>query len=264
MGKVAIVTGGSSGIGLCTVQTLCAKGYIVYELSRREIRHAAGITHIGVDVTDEQTLHRAVSDIAQREGRIDLLVCCAGFGISGAAEFTASRDAHRLMEVNLFGTVYAVQAVLPVMRSQHSGTIVLVSSVAAPISIPFQSWYSVSKAAVSSYSAALREEVRPFGIRVCAVLPGDTKTGFTAAREKNPIGDDIYNGRISRSVASMEHDEIHGVSPQNVADCICKAAEMRSPKPYYTVGLPYQGAVMLSRLLPCRTLSWLVGKIYAK
>lgn len=262
--KTAIVTGGSSGIGLHTAQALRHAGCTVYEFSRRPCVHPDGIVHIGVDVTDETAVKMAIQDICIKTGRIDILVCNAGFGISGAAEFTDNADAKRLLEVNLFGMVNSVKAVLPIMREQGSGKIVCISSVAAPIAIPFQAWYSVSKAAVSAYVSALREEVRPFGISVCAVLPGDIHTGFTAAREKLHAGDDVYQGRISRSVAVMEKDEQNGMSPIRAGKRIAVIAQKKGGKPAYTIGFSYQCIVLLARLLPARTLSWIVGKLYAK
>lgn len=264
MSQVVIVTGGSSGIGLGTARLFRARGCRVYEFSRREIIHPDGVVHITADVTDEAAVARAVEQVESAEGRVDILICNAGFGISGAAEFTDNRDAKRLLEVNLFGTVNAVKAVLPILRRQGRGTIVCVSSVAAAVSIPFQAWYSVSKAAVSSYVNALRSEVQPFGIRVCAVLPGDIHTGFTESREKSPVGDDIYGGRIARSVAVMERDEQHGMSPEQAARRIYRVAMKKHPKPAYAVGLSYSAVMLLTRLLPGRLLNWIVRMNYGK
>ena len=150
-------------------------------------------------------------EILQREDHIDVLINNAGFGISGAVEFTTTEDAQHQLDVNFFGMVRMNRQVLPVMRRQCYGRIVNLSSVAGAIPIPFQTYYSASKAAINSYTMALANEVKPFGIQVCCVQPGDIRTGFTAAREKNPEGDDIYGGRIARSVAGMERDEQNGM-----------------------------------------------------
>lgn len=264
MANVAIVTGETSGIGLSTALALKEAGCTVYGFSRRGQSAQEGILHISCDITDEAQLQQAVAQVLEREGHIDLLVNNAGFGISGAVEFTSITDAKRLLDVNLFGTAQVIQAVLPAMRSQKSGRIVNISSVAAPIAIPFQAWYSVSKAGINALSCALENEVRPFGISVCAVMPGDIKTGFTAAREKCALGDDVYQGRISRSVATMERDEQNGMDPAAAGRFIARVALKKSGKPLYTIGLQYQLFVLLSRLLPCRLINWLVGLIYAK
>lgn len=260
---VAVITGGSSGIGLQTARALCDAGAKVYELSRREIVHPEGIVHISADVTVESQVRSAVQQVCEREGRIDILICNAGFGISGAAEFTDNRDAKHLLDVNLFGMVNSVKAVIPIMRQQGSGKIVCISSVAAPISIPFQAWYSASKAAVSAYAAALREEVKPFGIQVCSILPGDIHTGFTDAREKSHVGDDIYRGRIEKSVAVMEKDERNGMDPAKAGAFIASVSLKTRVKPEYVIGAFYRFAVMLQRLLPGRWVRFLVGKLYA-
>ena len=263
MSCTAIVTGGSSGIGLQTALALKSVGCTVYELSR----HAAvgsGIEHITADVSDEKQVAAAIDEVVSREGRLDILVCNAGFGISGAAEFTENADSKRLLDVNLFGVVNCCRAAIPHMRRQGGGRIVCLSSVAGPVSIPFQAWYSVSKAAVSSYAGSLRNELRPFGISVCSILPGDIKTGFTAARQKSCVGDDVYSGRIERSVAVMEHDEQTGMSPETAGRYIASLALKKNVKPQYAIGLKYKFFVMLVRLLPCRLCSWIVWKMYAQ
>ena len=264
MGQVVIITGGSSGIGLSAASLFRAKGCIVYEFSHREASYEDGVVHITADVTDEAAVALAVAQVEKAEGRVDIVICNAGFGISGAAEFTDNRDAKRLLEVNLFGVVNTVKAVLPIFRRQGSGRTICVSSVAAAVSIPFHAWYSVSKAAVSAYVNALREEVHPFGIQVCAVLPGDIHTGFTASREKSPAGDDVYGGRISRSVAVMERDEENGMTPDRAARRIYQVAMKKHPKPAYAIGVSYGFVLLLTRALPGRLLNWIVRMIYGK
>ena len=262
MSKVVIITGGSSGIGLCTAAALRDRGCKVYELSRRD-SEVEGITHLRCDITDEEQIKAAVAQVLDENGRIDILINNAGFGISGAVEFTETSDAQRLFDVNFFGMVRMNRAILPLMREQGHGRIVNLSSVAAPVPIPFQTYYSAGKAAVNSYTMALSNEVKPFGITVAAVMPGDIKTGFTAARQKNIIGDDIYGGRISRSVSRMEHDEQTGMPPEKAAAFLCRVALRCRTKPLYAIGPQYSAAVLLGRLLPCRLVSWIVSKLYA-
>ena len=260
---VCLITGGTSGIGRCTALEMRAAGYTVYELSRRETG-VEGLHHIPTDVTDEAAVQRAVDEVVQKEGGIDVVINNAGFGISGAVEFTDTKDAIRQLDVNFFGMVRVNHAVLPVLRKQGSGRIVNLSSVAGAIAIPFQTYYSASKAAINSYTMALANEVRPFGITVCAVQPGDIKTGFTAARQKTQAGDDVYAGRISRSVAGMEHDEQTGMQPEAAGRFIRRVAMKTGRKPIYTIGGKYKFFCMLAKLLPKPVLNWLVGLIYAK
>lgn len=260
--RVALVTGGTSGIGLAAAQALRDAGATVYVLSRRPVQ-LPGLHHLAADVSDETQVRAAMDDLFSREGRLDILVNNAGYGISGAAEFTENADAKQLMDVNLFGMVNTIRATLPRMRKQGSGRIINISSVAAPLPIPFQTWYSVSKAAVNAYSVALFNEVKHLGISVCAIMPGDIRTGFTAARIKSAVGDDVYEGRIARSVAKMEKDEQSGMDPTVTGRFIARIALKRRVKPLYAVGLTYKFFVLLSRLLPIQMISWLLGLLYS-
>jgi short-subunit dehydrogenase len=261
MSRVCVLTGGSSGIGRASAELLSQNGYTVYEFSRGGADYAA-VKHITADVTDAGQVRAAVKQVLAEQGRIDLLVNNAGFGISGAVEFTDPADAHAQLNVNFFGALNCIQAVLPAMRVAGKGHIVNVSSVAAPIAIPFQAFYSATKAAVSSLTLALRNEVGPFGIRVCAVLPGDVKTGFTAARRKSAAGADVYGKALDHAVAVMEHDEQTGMPPAKVAKAILHAANEKKPRAFRTVGAQYRLFVFLAKLLPATWTNALVGLIY--
>ncbi len=278
---VAIVTGASSGIGYEVCKQLIKKGFRVYGLSRRELA-PAGVTALRADVSDESSVRSAIDEVAQREGRIDLLIANAGMGISGPVELTPREASRQIIDVNFFGQVYAAQAVLPYMREHKSGTIVFVSSVGAPIALPYQAFYSASKSAVNSIALALRNEVRGYGIRVTVVMPGDASTGFTDARIKNHAGDGkptaeskaavsekAEDGAASlypqcdRAVASMEKDERNGIPPARVAAVIVRAACRKKPAPLYVAGFKYRLLLSLYNILPSRIAVWLVGKVYS-
>ena len=262
MEKIAIVTGGSSGIGLETAKALAAAGCRVYVLCRRAFSHE-GLTVLRADVTDEAAVREAAEAVVREAGRVDILVNCAGFGISGAVEFTEGADAKRQFDVNFFGMDNATRAVLPHMRRAGSGRIVCVSSVAAAAAIPFQTYYSASKAAINAYACALANEVRPFGVSVTAVMPGDIRTGFTDARRKSAAGDEAYGGRVSKSVAKMERDERGGMEPSRAGAYIAKLALRRCVKPLYAVGFSYKCVCFLCDALPCGLRNRLIGLLYA-
>ena len=263
MNKTAIVTGGSSGIGLATAIALHEEhGYDVYILSRREFNRE-GLRHIRADVSQEQDVIRAVETAAAEAGRIDLVVNCAGMGISGALEFTDLEAAKRLFDINFFGTVNVNKAAIPYLRASE-GRIINISSVAGVVPIPFQSFYSASKAAINSYSLALANELKPFGIAVCAVMPGDTATGFTAARVKSDQGDELYQGRISRSVEKMEKDEQSGTASSLSGKTIAKLALRRKLPPVYTIGFGYKLVNVLIRILPTGWSQKLIYGLYAR
>ena len=256
MSKVAIVTGGTSGIGLAAVKALREKGCTVYALSRRG--------EIPCDVSEVNSVRAAVQTVLEKEERIDILVNCAGFGISGAGELTPLEAAKKQLDVNLYGTANMVNAVIPAMRAQGGGRIVNTGSVAGFVPIPFQTWYSASKAAVQSYTMAMANELSPFGITLTAVLPGDTRTGFTAARQKIDDPEGLYGGRIERSVTRMEHDEQHGVPAETVGALIARVALKRRVKPLYIPGFSYNLVNVLMRLLPSGAANKLIGILYAK
>lgn len=258
--RTLIITGGSSGIGKATATLMAANGYKVYELSRHG-ENAQGITHINCDVTQPADCQRAVEQVVAAEGRIDVLISNAGMGISGAIEFTDIADARRQVDVNFFGAVNITQAVLPVMRKQQSGNIIFVSSVMAVYALPFQAFYSASKYAINGFAMALLNEVRPFGIKVAVLMPGDVKTGFTDARKKSLDGSDIYPNMI-KAVETMEHDEQNGISSERMAAKLLQLANSSNPEPTSTVGLMYKVFLFLGRIFPARLINYIVGKMY--
>lgn len=262
MKKICVITGGSSGIGKATAAEMLKKGYTVYELSRHG-EPPCGVKHITADVTDEDSLEAAVTRIIEADGKIDVLINNAGFGISGAAEFTETAAAVKQLDVNFFGAVRMCRAVLPYMRNAGKGRIVNIGSVASAVPIPFQSFYSASKAAIASYTMALANEVKPFGITVVCVQPGDIKTGFTAAREKTAEGDGAYGGRIARSVEKMEKDEQSGMLPETAGKYIARVADKKTKKPICTIGFSYKLVCFLAEILPSRLLNAIVYRLYA-
>lgn len=260
---VAVVTGASSGIGLYTAKHLCSKGYKVYGLNRRPIDDK-DIEFICTDVRNEASVIEAIDHIIRSEGRIDILINNAGGGISGAVEFTETDDAQGLFDLNFFGAVRVTKAVIPHMRKQGSGRIVNISSVAAITPIPFQTYYSATKAAILSYSLALHNELKDFGIQVTTILPGDICTSFTSARIKSDAGDEHYGGKIKRSVSKMEKDEKSGMSPIKAGRIISRVATSRRYRAVYIVGPEYKLISLLVKILPTRFVNFLIGCLYAK
>ena len=262
MGNIAVITGGSSGIGKSTAKLLHQNGYSVYELSRTG-KSEDGIAHITADITRPEDIRRAFKEVFDKEGRIDLLVNNAGMGISGAIEFTPIEQAHRIFDVNFFGTFLCCKEAIPYLRKTPGSRIINLSSVAAPLSIPFQSFYSATKAAINSLTLALANELRPFGIKVSAVMPGDVHTGFTAAREKNEDGTALYGETIKKAVSSMEKDELSGMSPEYIAAVIYRVSQKKNPKVLYVAGNKYKLFVFISKILPINLCNRLVGMIYS-
>ncbi len=259
--RITVITGATSGIGLAMAREFSARGDKVYALARREAELPEGVSFIAADVTDEAQVKAAAEAVMEREGRIDLLVNNAGFGISGAVEFTKAEDAKRQFDVNFFGMVNMTRAVLPHMRAQGGGMVLNVSSVAAVTPIPYQTYYSASKAAINAYTMALANEVRGAGIRVAALMPGDVKTGFTAARAKSLEGAEVYPA-LEKSVKTMEHDEQNGMPPEALAKRAYFISERKHPKPLYSCGFQYCLFCVLAKVLPNRLVNWILSKLY--
>lgn len=260
MDKTLVITGGSSGIGLATAMLFAQKGWRVFELSRHGESHD-GIVHIDCDVVEPESVRGGIAKVLAQSSAIDVLISNAGFGISGAVEFTALEDAKRQMDVNFFGALNTVQAVLPHMRERKEGRILFTSSVAAVLPVPYQAFYSASKAAINAMALALANEVREFNIRVGYLMPGDVATGFTAARDKSEKGSDVY-ANINKAVSAMEKDEQNGMRPEQMARIYYKMATLRNPAPYYVGGLSYRIFCLLNRLLPTRFVNWIEGTMY--
>ena len=258
--KTVIITGGSSGIGKATAEVFAERGWRVFEWSRSG-QSTDAIKHVSCDVTKPEQTKAAVEQVLAQTDHIDVFISNAGYGISGAIEFTTPEDAHRQMEVNFFGALNSVQAVLPHMRERKAGRIIFTSSVAAILSIPYQSFYSASKAAINALALALQNEVREFGIYVSVLMPGDVSTGFTAARKKSEEGMDAY-GNIHKAVATMEKDEQGGMSPRKMAQQLYRIATRRCPAPQYVGGFSYAVLCFLDRLLPKRLVNWIVAQCY--
>lgn len=257
--KVAVITGGTSGIGKACCELFVEKGFSVYEISRRETGNGAA-KHIRGDIRDEKSVRAALKAVYDAEGRVDVLVNNAGFGISGPAETTELEDAKSQFDTNFFGTFTASRLAIPYLRETR-GRIVNVSSIAAIAPIPFQSFYAASKAAINSLSLSMANELKPFGIKVLAVMPGDVKTGFTDARIKGD-GGELYAEALKRSVEGMEKDERNGMAPQKIAEAVYRAATSRHPRPLRTKGFQYHAVAALIKLLPVRTSNYLIGKLY--
>ena len=263
MSRTILVTGASSGIGGATAAHLASLGHRVFAASRRGIIGPnSQAVPLKMDVDDEKSVALAIESIQLQAGRIDVVVNCAGFGIAGAIEDTPIALAQAQFNTNFFGVMRVCRAALPLMRSQGRGLIVNVTSIAGELSLPFQGLYSATKFAVEGLSEAMRVEVRPFGIDVVLVQPGDYKTGFTAARRVVPTDNSAYAARTAKVVAIAASDENAGNDPQQVAQLIARIVETKRPRLRYVVGPAAQEWLMrLRHVLPGR---WLIAQHFGE
>src|ERR1700677_4671740 len=265
--RVVLVTGASSGIGLACATHLAGRGFRVYGTSRRAAptrsRPPGNLTMLTADVTEDNSVERAVAAVLDREGRLDIVVNNAGMGLAGPVENTSIEEARRQFEVNFFGAHRVCRAVLPAMRRQGSGYIVNIGSIGGVIAIPYQAMYSASKFALEGLSEALRMEVRRFGIRVVIIEPGDHKTALTANRRVEVLPGSPYSDSFQAALAKTAHDEQSGPGPEQIARLLHRIVNKRNPSPRYTIGpAPQRAAVWLKRLAPYSLVEYVMRTYY--
>jgi short-subunit dehydrogenase len=255
--KVVLVTGASSGIGRACADHLQARGHRVYGASRRRPGSAA-FEPLAMDVDDDASVETAVRNLLAREGRLDAVVNNAGFGIAGSIEDTSIAEAKAQLETNFFGVLRVTRAVLPTLRAQRSGRIINMSSLGGVFGMPYSGLYSASKFAVEGLSEALRLEVRPFGVHVTLVEPGDVRSEFTAVRRTTSTAlTSAHAEGFRRAMQAAEKDERRAPDPLVVALLVERILRARAPRLRYTVGMQSQRiVVLLKRLLPARLFEW--------
>lgn len=265
MNKIAVISGASSGIGFAIASLLNSNGYTVIGVSRNIPKLPYSFQYLLADITKEEEVLSLSEKVRKEYNHIDLLVNCAGMGVSGAVEYSSLSEVKRIFDVNVFGMFLLSKAFIPLLRGSKHAKIINISSVAGVLSIPFQSFYSMTKASVNAFSSALALELKPFDISVCSVLPGDTQTNFTVNREKPLIlKDEIYHNRIQDSLLRMENDEQNGKSPNNVAKVILKLSKKKYLPHQVTVGFQYKLFVFLNNILPKRFIQWILFQMYGK
>ena len=252
--KIALVTGASSGIGEATAERLARAGYTVYGTSRRGTGAGArSFQMLPLDVTRDASVEAAVGEVIRREGRIDLLVNNAGFGVApGGAEESSIEQARSIFETNFFGLIRMTRAVVPHMRRQGNGRIINIGSVLGLLPMPYGALYSATKHAVEGYSESLDHELRTRGIRVAVVEPAYTKTQFDANLLEADSKLEEY--REARAALDRVLKEVMatGDEPGVVADVVLKAASAERPKLRYSAGRLANRLRLLRRFAPAR------------
>lgn len=246
MEKIAIVTGSSSGIGFETALALARDGYYTYA-TMRDTRKGSKILDIAkkenlnieileLDVNKEETIKDCIKKITDNKKRIDVLVNNAGYFLVGCIEDVSIDDIKSQFETNFFGVVRTIQAVLPTMRNQKSGTIVNVSSVAGRIGFPVTPAYISSKFALEGLSESMRYELVPFNIKTIIIEPGVIKTNLFNSLIKSTKKDSAYKDITEKVMKGLIMMSEMGTPPQEVARTIVKAVNTQDPLPRYPVG----------------------------
>lgn len=251
--KVVFITGASSGIGKAIAEYLQAKNYSVYGTSRNPDKYPdSKINLLALDVTDSDSIQKAVNQLLEKENRIDVLINNAGAGITGALEEIPISEIKRNFETNLFGPIEIIKAVLPQMRKQKSGLVINITSIAGYMGLPYRSVYSASKGALELITEALRMEVKQFGIEITNAAPGDFATNIAQGRYHAPLikGSD-YEQSYGKTLELMNSHVDSGSNPIEMAKVVHKIINTEKPKIHYKVGMPLQKfSIVLKRILP--------------
>ncbi len=218
------VIGASSGLGLATAQAFARDGWLVVSGARSFGESAAddpaedGIRTFRLDVTDVQSREAFAQSALVVSPRVDALVYCAAVLVLGACETTSYAEYERVMQTNFLGMTSLVSTVLPVMRRQGKGKIVLFSSINGLLGIPFQSAYTASKHAVEGYAECLAMEVKPFGVQVCLVEPGDHRGGSQRTRlhAQGEGSASPYEAAYQTACGAIHRDESNGLLPETL------------------------------------------------
>jgi NAD(P)-dependent dehydrogenase (short-subunit alcohol dehydrogenase family) len=267
---VALVTGGSSGIGQATAIALNSYGYIVYAGARRLDRmdplKAIGIHTVELDVSNDLSMQTVVQTIHQESGPISLLINNAGYGSYGALEDVPFEEARRQFEVNVFGLARLCQLVIPGMRRQKRGTIINISSIGGKFGQPFGAWYHASKHAIEGLADSLRQEVEPFGINVVTIEPGLIKTEWATIAADNLLkasGNGAYSRLAKQRVAGMKRygNSRIASSPEVVAQGILKILNKPNPKYRYAVGGGARTILLVRKLTSDRLFYGLLRRL---
>ena len=265
--KVALVTGGSSGIGAATALMLAQAGIKVYAGSRRgtsPVEHPL-LVPVRLDVNDESMTAAVVENIVKADGRLDAVICNAGAGIYGPVEGTTDAEVREQFETTYFGSLKSIRCCLPFFRKQGFGRIITITSVMAVLQLPYQAFYSSAKAALLSLSQSLSMELKGTGIQCCSILPGDVATGFTGARKKTAAAQDPdspYKAGMEKNLAKIEADELGGMSPDVIARAVLKQLTRRHMAVRVIPRADYKAVGLLVRILPAKWVLAIISKIY--
>lgn len=260
MQKVAIITGASHGIGRATAKRMTREGWKVFNISRSKCERS-DFESFQADVNDTEKIAQIFEEIFKREGRVDAVVNNAGFGIAGAIEETKTENVDAIIATNLSAVIKICTIAIPYLKKSE-GRIVNISSVAGIIPLPFQACYSATKSAVEIFSRALATEVRPFKIKVVAILPGDTKTDFTKSRIVDSEQKSGNFDRMTKSIDKMAKDEQNGKSPDAVAKVVLKVLKQKRPPLRKAIGFMSKFEIFLTRICSTKFVNFIVRKLY--
>lgn len=257
MNKVVVITGGTSGIGLGLKELFiknCDK-VVTISLEERDDEN-----HFACSVDNEEAVNKLFDTIGEKYGKIDMLINCAGFGMSGITELISSSDIKKLTEVNYYGTLYCIRSALKYM--DRGSRIINIASAMALFPVPFRAIYGSVKSAVLTLSFALRMELEPLGIDVVAFCPGDIKTNFTKNRIKNFESNERYGDRLEKATKKSDSREDKRIPCEVCSKRMYKKINKKKTKPFYIIGGKYKLLYFLTKITPKSWLLKITNKLY--
>lgn len=259
--KTVLIIGASSGIGYETALKLIGRNYNVVNISRTPCP-LERVKNYAADVTVGTTLEKAIRSVAEKTDRLCALVYCAGFSMAAPLEYADPKDYRYLFEVNYFGALRAMQAVVPYMK-KRGGKIVLISSMAGLFPVAFDGFYSSSKAALDMLAKSADIELSPFNIRVTSVQPGGTSTSFTFKRKIYSDEDNKdYSSRVNKATAALANMEQGGLNAGEVAKLVADVIAMKKPPCEIQCGKKNKFYAFAGRILPENFSLYLNKKMY--
>lgn len=265
MSKVVLITGASSGIGKAIGEFLFHKGFTVYGTSRNPEKYNNTLFPlVALDVRDAQSIKQAVEKVIALAGKIDVVINNAGVGITGPIEEIPATAIQNNFETNLFGPIEVMKAVLPQMRKQNAGLIINITSIAGYMGLPYRGIYSASKGALEILSESLRMEVKPFGIQITTVAPGDFATNIAAGRFHAPlVKGSAYEAPYGKTLEMMNEHVDAGSNPLEMAMAVYTIIQNPNPNVHYKVGAFMQKfSIVLKRILPDKMYERMLMKHY--
>ncbi len=253
MSQVVLITGASSGIGASIATFLHNHTYKVYGTSRNPKKVTSkDFEMLPLDVTEPNSIKAAVTHIIEKEGRLDYLINNAGMGITGPIEETPTQEMRRVFETNYFGALEVIKAVVPMMRSQRSGMIINITSIAGYMGLPYRGIYSATKGALGITTEAYRMELKEFNIKMTTIAPGDFATNIAAGRYHAPIIEDSpYRKNYGNTLKLMDEHVDTGMDTLVMAKFVLRIMNTTNPKVHYRVGFFMQKlGIVLKRILP--------------
>jgi len=267
--KTVLITGASTGIGRETAKYFHQKGWNVAATMRtpekeKELTKLQNVICPKLDVTDEKSIALAIENTIDRFGAIDVIVNNAGYSLTGVFEAATIEQLQRQYDVNVFGVMNVIRAIIPYFRKRKSGTIVNVSSVGGKTTMPLYSMYNSTKWAISGFSEALQYELRPFNIKVKIVEPGAVVTDFYDRSMTHTKQDGLaeYNEYVQKVYAVNNKFASNGNKPTKSAKVIYKTATAKNWKQYYPSGGDAKVFLTLRKYLPLSCFNGIVRKTY--